>query len=71
LIDPTTLVPVFLLYEEPIGGYEIPVNAPEHDKKLEGRRNWDAVVFGEKYGLKLAGADFFVSEAADPNSVAA
>jgi phosphosulfolactate phosphohydrolase-like enzyme len=71
LIDPTTLVAVFLLCEEPIGGYEIPVNAPEHDTKLEGRKNWDAVAFGEKYGLKLAGIDFFVSEAAGPGSVAA
>jgi hypothetical protein len=69
LVDPTTLVLVFLLFEEPIGGYDIPASAPEHDTELGGRRNWDAVDFGEKYGLKLVGADFFISKATDPGPV--
>jgi len=57
---------VFLLFEEPVGGYEIPASAPEHGAEREQRRSWNAVAFGEKYGLKLVGADFFLLKAADP-----
>ena len=59
------LASVFLLFEEPIGGYKITAAAPEHGAELEQRRRWNAVVFGEKYGLKLVGADFFLLRAAD------
>ena len=59
------LASVFLLFEEPIGGYKITAAAPEHGAELEQRRSWNAVVFGEKYGLKLVGADFFLLRAAD------
>jgi hypothetical protein len=59
---------VFLLFEEPVGGYEIPALAQEHEIKLEQRKGWDVVAFGRKYGLKLVGSDFFVSKAADPGS---
>lgn len=55
---------MFLLFEEPIGSYEIPAGAPEHGANSEQRRNWDALAFGEKFGLKLVGADF-VLRAAD------
>lgn len=61
---------MFLLFEEPIGGYEIPVRAPEHSTEPEQRRRWNGVAFGEKYGLKLVGADFFLLRAADPVPVA-
>jgi hypothetical protein len=61
---------VFLLFEEPIGGYEIPGGAPEYGAELEQRRSWNAVAFGEKYGLKLIGADFFLLRASDPVPVA-
>jgi len=57
---------VFLLFEEPVGGYEIPAGAPEYSAKPEQRRGWDAVAFGGKYGLKLVGVDFFLLKAADP-----
>ena len=57
---------MFLLFEEPIGGYEIPADAPERSAELDQRRGWGAVAFGEKYGLKLVGADFFLLKAADP-----
>jgi hypothetical protein len=58
------------LFEEPIGGYEIPPGAPEYGAGVEQRRGWNAVAFGEKYGLKLVGADFFLLKAADPVPVA-
>ena len=60
---------MFLLFEEPTGGYEIPVSASEYGAEPGQRRGWNAVVFGEKYGLKLVGADFFLSGAADPAPV--
>jgi len=60
---------VFLLFEEPTGGYEIPTGASEYGAEPEQRRGWNAVAFGEKYGLKLVGADFFLSRAADPAPV--
>ena len=69
--DSLPLLPVFLLFEEPIGGYEIPAMAQEHEVELEHRRGWDVAAFGRNYGLKLVGADFFVSTGADPGSLAA
>ena len=57
---------MFLLFEEPVGGYEVPASAPEHGAGLEQRINWDAVAFGKKYGLNLVGADFFLLRAVDP-----
>lgn len=66
MVNTTTLVLVFLLFEEPIGGYDISASAPEYGTR---RKNWDAVDFGEKYGLKLVGADFFISKATDPGPV--
>ena len=62
---------MFLLFEEPVDGYEIPANAPERDTGLEQRRNWNAVTFGREYGLQLVGADFFISEATDSGPAAA
>jgi len=56
---------VFLLFEEPVGGYEIPPDAPERGAEVEQRRGWSVVAFGEKYGLKLVGADFFLLGAVD------
>ena len=70
MVKLTALAPVFLLFEEPLGGYEIPASAPEHGAKPEQRRNWDALAFGVKYKLKLVGADFFTLEAVDPGLVA-
>lgn len=60
---------MFLLFEEPIGGYKIHADAPEYGAGLEQRRSWSAVAFGEKYGLKLVGADFFLLRALDPAPV--
>jgi phosphatidylethanolamine-binding protein len=55
----------FVLFEEPSGGFTIPEGAPEYGAALEERRSWDAVAFGEKYGLKLVGASFFLVKASD------
>jgi len=57
---------VFLLFEEPVGGYDVPAGAREYGAEREQRINWNAIAFGEKYGLKLVGADFFLLKAADP-----
>jgi len=58
---------VFLLFEEPTGGYKIPAGAPEYGVEWEQRRNWDTLAFAEKHGLKLVGANYFL--AGDPVSV--
>ena len=60
-LHPRSITSVFLLFEEPTGGYEIPAGAPEYGVELEQRRDWDALAFGEKHGLKLVGANFFLS----------
>ena len=57
---------MFLLFEEPTGGCDIPAGAPEHGAEVEQRRGWNPIAFGEKYGLKLVGVDFFLVRAADP-----
>ncbi|KAF8654632.1 hypothetical protein AX16_003513 [Volvariella volvacea WC 439] len=55
---------VFLLFEEPARGVVIPEDAPEHGAALEQRRSWNAVKFGQTYGLKLVGANFFLVRSA-------
>ncbi|RDB27267.1 Phosphatidylethanolamine-binding F40A3.3 [Hypsizygus marmoreus] len=52
----------FLLFEEPAAGIVIPRGAVEHGAKHE-RRGWNAMGFGDRYGLKLVGADFFLVRA--------
>jgi len=41
----------------------VPEGAPEYGVTLESRRKWDAVEFGERYGLTLVGAAFFLVRA--------
>ncbi|THH16201.1 hypothetical protein EW146_g4401 [Bondarzewia mesenterica] len=55
----------FLLFQEPSSeqGFTIPRDAPEHGVALEERRKWNAVQFGERHGLKLIGANFFLVRA--------
>lgn len=52
---------VFLLFEEPVS-FSIPKGAIEHVAALKDRRSWNAQAFAEKYGLKLVGANFFVTQ---------
>lgn len=54
----------FLLFEEPASGFTVPEGAPEYGAALEERRSWNAVEFGNRYGLKLIGATFFLVQAA-------
>ncbi|KAI0066944.1 PEBP-like protein [Artomyces pyxidatus] len=56
----------FLLFQEPSssdGPFGIPSDAPEHGAALEERRKWGGVEFGERFGLKLVGASFFLVRA--------
>jgi hypothetical protein len=56
---------VFILFEEPAGFAGIPEGAVEYGSKLEERRSWSAVKFGESYGLKLVGVDYFLVRGKD------
>ncbi|KAH9837981.1 PEBP-like protein [Rhodofomes roseus] len=55
----------FLLWQEPstTETLRLPADAPEYGAALEERRSWDPVAFGEKYGLKLVGATYFLLQA--------
>ncbi|KDQ55396.1 hypothetical protein JAAARDRAFT_37416 [Jaapia argillacea MUCL 33604] len=50
----------FLLFQEPMSSISIPLEAPEHGTTIEQRIRWDPIEFGEKYGLKLVAANFFL-----------
>ncbi|KAF6742259.1 phosphatidylethanolamine-binding protein [Ephemerocybe angulata] len=52
----------FLLFEEPSPDFSIPSDAIEHNAEFTARRNWNAIKFGEKYGLRLVGVNFFLTE---------
>ncbi|KAL1706578.1 phosphatidylethanolamine-binding protein [Schizophyllum commune] len=55
----------FLLFQEPAAdSFAIPEGAPEYGAALEERRSWNGVEFGEKYGLKLVAANFFLIRSA-------
>ncbi|OCH91729.1 PEBP-like protein [Obba rivulosa] len=58
---------IFLLFEEPPSREPllVPPEAPEHGVTLEERRSWDPLTFGERYGLTLVGANYFVIRATD------
>ncbi|OBZ78009.1 Phosphatidylethanolamine-binding F40A3.3 [Grifola frondosa] len=57
---------VFLLFQEPASGtpFVVPQGEPEYGAALEERRSWDPIAFGERYGLKLVGANHFLVRAA-------
>ncbi|EIN05432.1 PEBP-like protein [Punctularia strigosozonata HHB-11173 SS5] len=55
----------FLLFEEPPSFGGVPEGSPEYGATLEERRSWDAVAFGERYGLKLVGANFMLVRSVD------
>lgn len=56
---------IFLLFQEPSSEFTVPQGEPEHGSTLEDRRSWDAIKFGEKYGLKLVGATYFLVKSKD------
>jgi hypothetical protein len=48
-----------LLYREPSNNFAIPAGAIEYGSDFNSRKNWNATVFAEKYGLELVAANFF------------
>ncbi|KAI0311223.1 PEBP-like protein [Amylostereum chailletii] len=55
----------FLLFQEPHAEppLHIPEDTVEYGAALEERRSWNALEFGERYGLKLVGVNFFLVRA--------
>ncbi|THU88164.1 hypothetical protein K435DRAFT_782152 [Dendrothele bispora CBS 962.96] len=56
--------PAFLLFQEP-PGFSLPPDAKEFGDSIPERRHWKAFEFGEKYGLKLVGANYFIVRSVD------
>jgi phosphatidylethanolamine-binding protein len=61
MFNPVCLL-AFLLFQEPSReALLIEEDAPERiNDSLESRRHWKPVEFGEKYGMKLVGANFML-----------
>jgi len=53
---------VFLLFQEPTGGVNVPKDDPEHNASPASRRSWNAMAFADKHNLKLVGANFLLTE---------
>lgn len=56
---------LLLFQEPPSAPLEIPQGATEYGAALEERLRWNAIDFGQKYGLKLVGANFFICRSID------
>ncbi|KAF5333940.1 hypothetical protein D9758_018159 [Tetrapyrgos nigripes] len=54
----------FLLFQEP-SGFSLPTDAKEFGAEVPDRRHWSAYKFGEQYGLKLVGANYFIVRSVD------
>ncbi|KAK7453370.1 hypothetical protein VKT23_011634 [Stygiomarasmius scandens] len=54
----------FLLFQEP-PGFSLPPDAKEFTDSVPERRHWSAFGFGEQYGLKLVGVNYFIVRAPD------
>ncbi|KAJ7117085.1 phosphatidylethanolamine-binding protein [Mycena epipterygia] len=54
----------FALFREP-PNFSLPEGASELDPTVEARRRWDAVKFGERNGLQLVGATFYLVRGED------
>ncbi|KAJ6554100.1 phosphatidylethanolamine-binding protein [Mycena sp. CBHHK59/15] len=54
----------FVLYREP-PNFSLPADASELDPAIEARRRWNAVKFGEQYGLEIVGASFYLVRSED------
>ena len=53
---------VFLVFQEPSGGVNIRSDAIERNGDTKARSNWNALTFAEKYGLKLVGISYFMTQ---------
>ncbi|KAL5504798.1 TFS1 [Sanghuangporus vaninii] len=51
---------VFLLFQEPKGGYTLSPDAPEFGTELEARRKWSPMEFAKLHNLTLVGVNYFV-----------
>jgi len=51
---------VFLLYQEPSGGFSIPTRAHEYKSGSKDRAKWNAARFADEYELKLVGVNYVV-----------
>ncbi|KAJ7448692.1 PEBP-like protein [Mycena galericulata] len=54
----------FVLFREP-PNFSLPDGASELDPTIEARRRWDAVKFGERNGLQMVGATFYLVRGED------
>ena len=62
LTNNTLSTVAFLLFEEPSSGLDIPQDAMERKAEFDNRGKWNAASFARKNGLKLVGANFFLTE---------
>ena len=53
---------VFLLYEEPLEGFQVKPGSPEFGAEKDARRSWKHLDFAKQHDLKLVGANYFVIE---------
>lgn len=56
---PCIYLVVFLLFQEPLEGYNVREDAPERGTELEARRCWSVFDFAKKHNLTLVGANYF------------
>ncbi|KAJ7132678.1 PEBP-like protein [Mycena filopes] len=54
----------FVLFREP-PNFSLPEGASELDDSIEARRRWDAVNFGERNGLQIVGATYYLVRSED------
>ncbi|KAJ7480831.1 PEBP-like protein [Mycena latifolia] len=49
----------FVLFREP-PNFSLPADAPERGGSTEAHRHWDAAKFGERHGLEMVGAAYYL-----------
>ncbi|KAJ7752631.1 phosphatidylethanolamine-binding protein [Mycena metata] len=54
----------FILFREP-PNFSLPEGASELNDNVEARRRWDAVKFGERNGLQIVGATYYLVRSED------
>ncbi|KAJ6546682.1 PEBP-like protein [Mycena vulgaris] len=54
----------FVLFREP-PNFALPADAPDREASIVARRHWDAVKFGERNGLEMVGAAFYLVRGED------
>ncbi|KAJ7480886.1 phosphatidylethanolamine-binding protein [Mycena latifolia] len=54
----------FVLFREP-PNFSLPADAPEREGSIVARRHWDVAKFGERHGLEIVGAAFYLVRGED------